>query len=168
MNGTGRVKVLDLGLNVSNEDIGTDIFVTKLYDEIEIYQRLNVISEAFTPPLIEKIPDLTNYAKKLYCNAEVYTVGDGNFLGFIAFYANDSNSKIAYITLISVLPYAQKRGLGKTLLNLCIDISKVKGMSSLKIEVNKDNEKALHFYNKYGFEFCGEASTKSIYEIKKL
>ena len=142
------------------------IFKIQTFDEI--YKVLIDLSDAYTPALAEKIPNLQDYAYKLYCNAEVFAAVDVSVLGFIAFYANDRKSKISYITQIAVKPKSQNKHIGKELLDLCIEASNVYGMKGIKLEVYKDNSKAIRFYERNGFEFCGEASVESMYMMKRL
>ena len=141
----------------------------KLSTKLEICKALIEISDAHTPPLIEKIPNINEYANKLFHKAEVYvSFAKSKTLGLIAFYTNDKKSKISYITQIAVQIYAQNMHIGKQLLDICFQVSKRNEMHKVKLEVNKNNKNAIRFYKKNGFEFCDEASIESFYMIKNL
>jgi ribosomal protein S18 acetylase RimI-like enzyme len=145
-----------------------EISIYKITDYNEIYEALVEISDAYNPPLINSIKDLSKYAKKLTENADVYVAKDMSLLGFIAYYSNDMISKIAYITQLGVLPSAQRRGIGSRLINKSYSVCKEKGMKKIKLEVRMTNDKAIEFYRKEGFVYCGKASDKSIYLEKYI
>ena len=139
-----------------------------IYDHENIFSILHYFDTLFDPALSHRFTNLAKYAEKLACNAIFYVAKDTDFLGFIAFYANDNDSRTAYLILLAVQPVAQSKGLAKKLLDLCIETSKNNGMLTLKLEVRKNNCKAIRFYKRNGFEFCGEASFESVYMVKSL
>ena len=140
----------------------------KICDCNDIYRVLTEISSAYNPPLITSIDNLFEYAVKLANNAEIYIAKDELLLGFIAFYSNDVINKIGYITQLGVMPKAQSIGIGSKLMNISYTICKEKGMKKIKLEVRKMNTRAIRFYQKEGFRFCGEASDRSIYMEKSI
>ncbi|MDQ0227130.1 GNAT family N-acetyltransferase [Metabacillus niabensis] len=140
----------------------------KLNNKNEIYHSLLELSNAHTPPFVERISNIDEYVEKLSNHAEVYVIIDLQILGIIAFYANDIKNKVAYITHITVQSNVQNMGLGKILLQKCIDVSVENGMRELKLEVNKNNTKAIRFYEKNGFIHAGDASTESKYMTLKI
>lgn len=75
-------------------------------------------------------------------------------LGFCAYYANDYDSRCAFISMIIVISSAQGLGVGKELLeNMVIDCRN-KGMLYIRLEVANDNIHAIRFYerNKFIYE----------------
>lgn len=153
----------------NKKNIGYGYSFKKLSTKLEICKALIEISDAHTPSLIEKIPNIDEYASKLFYKAEVYvSFTEPKILGLIAFYANDKKSKISYISQIAVQIYAQNMHIGKQLLDICFQVSKRNKMHKVKLEVNKNNKNAIRFYKKNGFEFCDEASIESFYMIKNL
>ena len=145
---------------------GYDLIRLQTYNEIRnvIYMFDRVIK----PILSERIQNLDSYAEKLFNYAFVYAAVDKEILGFIAFYANDTKTNIAYLTQIAVQPVAKNRRVGRMLLDKCIEVSKSRRMRSLKLEVYKVNSTAIRFYKRNGFKFCGESSEDSMYMIRKL
>lgn len=85
-------------------------------------------------------------------------------LGFIAFYCNDFKNRISFLSMIAVLPEYSGNGYGHILMNEFIRISKEKGMSVLKLEVNKNNVNAISFYKKLGFKINDEMDNSFIME----
>ena len=88
--------------------------------------------------------------------------------GFCAFYANDSNTKTAYISFIAVADKFRGQHFGKQILEKVISISKETGMEFIKLEVLKTNIIAQNFYIRNGFKILENASDKSIYMIKSI
>lgn len=135
----------------------------------EIRKVVYEFDKVFSPSLSERILDLDTYVQKLYRNAIIFiAIEENDFVGFVAFYANDMNTHIAYLTQIAVKPKAQNKAIGKDLIDLCTKTSKDNGMVAIKLEVYNNNMKAIGFYKKHGFYFCDKASAKSMYMMKKL
>ena len=74
-------------------------------------------------------------------------------IGYVAFYANDIKTKTAFITNIGVLEIHQRIHVGSYLMKTCIDVSRKNGMKFLRLEVLKENNKAINFYRHWEFEF---------------
>lgn len=89
-------------------------------------------------------------------------------LGFCAFYANDLNSRVSFITLIAVNDKYQNVGFGKKILKRVCDISKQVGMTKIRLEVNNQNINAIRFYQNNGFCFEKKCSDTSQLMIKDL
>lgn len=95
------------------------------------------------------VDDYVNKIVKFAIIINYYT--DSKLTGFIAYYANDGLKKNAYLTLILIDNSSRGSGLGKLLLESSIsDLSK-RGFSTYKLEVLKNNTKALKMYEKFGF-----------------
>ena len=61
----------------------------------------------------------------------------------------------------------QGKGLSKILLNESLQLAKIYGMQ-IKLEVHKDNEKALGLYLKAGFTYLGDYQVYIIRDISKI
>jgi ribosomal protein S18 acetylase RimI-like enzyme len=71
--------------------------------------------------------------------------------GFIAYYSNDIINRNAYLTMIIIDKGNRGEGLGKLLLKSSISDLIHRGFHNYKLEVLKNNTKALKMYQKYGF-----------------
>lgn len=158
----------NMELNQQSEICFKDYTIELLETIDEIHRVLCTFDNLLKPALSKKVSDLYIYAGKLKLNAIVYVAKKIEFLGIIAFYANDNNTRIAYLTQIAVQPNAQGRKIGKHLLDICIEVSKSKGMKEMRLEVHNQNYIAMRFYQKNGFEFLGEASTGTRYMRRNL
>ena len=121
------------------------------------------------PHLSEKISDYAFYAEKLNRNAKTYVLKENDlFIGLSVFYANDSETKCGYISLIGVKDEYRQKGYGKQLLSFTESIMKQEGMESVRLEVDNDNKVAQLFYKKMSFSYEKEASKNSMYMLKKI
>ena len=140
----------------------------KLDKQDDILNLLYGFDDVF-PHLKEKVGDYKAFSLKLKENAFVYkaTIDDKVF-GMLVFYANDKDTKKAYISLIGVKKEYRDMGLGRYLIDSCIEVSKANGMKSLMLEVDNDNKNAIGFYQKLGFKHCEKATENSIYMLKEM
>ena len=111
--------------------------------------------------------------RKIVCNAFFYAAfrsyeGGLEPIGYNAFYANDYETKVAYISNIGVLDGFQRNHVGSELMRKCIEISKSEGMDILRLEVLKKNSKAIAFYTKWDFSFEGEGDGDTFYMSRRL
>lgn len=114
------------------------------------------------------IDEVEMYIEKVCNSAVIIGAYDGKkIVGFVAFYANDYESKVAYITQILVIDQYRNRKIGEMLINACQDKCREKGFTILKLEVNKNNENAQGFYEHLNFKKEVEKE-KSYYMIKKI
>lgn len=122
-------------------------------EEKELYKCLNFFDNYFSPTLTERVKDLKAYTKKLINNAKNFYIitEDGEIVGFVSFYCNDLVNKTAYLTQIATNNKFKHKGIGKKLLNICIENCKEENMKLLKLEVQKNNSIAIDFYTKNGF-----------------
>lgn len=140
----------------------------RISEKYNIYKLLTEFSEVF-PHLTEKISNLEDYAEKLSVFAYVYAANDNSEnVGILVFYANDIESKEAYISLIGVKKGKECKGIGKALLDYCSKLSREHGMCKIRLEVDKDNSNAIKFYEKNGFSFLNATARNSFYMEKNI
>lgn len=114
----------------------------------DIYYHLISCDADFVPPLSKKV-NLLEYSQKLFDKSVTFEAWyQSNLVGLIACYYNESN---AFITNVSALKQYSGKGIASTLMQNCIDYSKQKKCSQIKLEVNSLNSSAIHLYNKFGF-----------------
>ena len=107
---------------------------------------------------------MDTYPGKLSSNAIVLSEPHS---GFVVLYANDSKGT-AFIPFIGVNRNKQGQGVGKKLLEACVDQSKKNGMDRIKLEVRKTNKKAIKFYESNEFIQEGESDSVSYFMVREL
>jgi ribosomal protein S18 acetylase RimI-like enzyme len=76
-------------------------------------------------------------------------------LGFASYEHHYNQKQLTKIHKIYVLPQTQGKGIGKKLIDYIENVAKENQSAALLLNVNRFN-KALHFYQKLGFEIVGE------------
>lgn len=93
-----------------------------------------------------------DYVAKLRSAAEVtgwWVCGE--FAGFVAFYANDDETKVAFISMLWVSARQRQRKIGSILLRHVAEVCKARAFESIRLQVARDNVAALNFYTGRGF-----------------
>jgi ribosomal protein S18 acetylase RimI-like enzyme len=83
-------------------------------------------------------------------------------LGFASYEHNYIQKQQTKIHKIYILPQTQGKGIGKTLIDFIENVAKENHSTALSLNVNRSN-KALHFYQKLGFEIIGEVDIELDY-----
>lgn len=92
----------------------------------------------------------------------------GEIAGYSAFYANDVESRTAFITLFCARKEMQRMHLGSGLMSATIDESRRRGMKLIRLEVLKRDEGAIAFYKRCGFAITGDAGEASYYMARGI
>lgn len=103
--------------------------------------------------------------KKMQQHAEFIVLRsvDGTPLGYVSMYANNMETKVAYISMFCIRTDYQKHHLGTELMNKTVEVAWEKGMKTIKLEVLKDNMKAQKFYSNYGFHIMKDGNEASLF-----
>ncbi|MDR6845783.1 GNAT family N-acetyltransferase [Flavobacterium granuli] len=78
-------------------------------------------------------------------------------LGFASYEHHYNQKQQTKIHKIYILPETQGKGIGKTLIDFVENVAKESDSAALSLNVNRFN-KALHFYQKIGFEIVEEVN----------
>ena len=109
-------------------------------------------AKEFVPPLEQRV-DLISYAQKLATYAHnIFAVKGQNDVGHAAVYTNDLKLNVAFLSSICIDSSCRGQGLARQLLLEVIKSCTIKGMVTLKLEVDTQNKAALDFYRQSGFE----------------
>ena len=138
-------------------------------NETDIFIVLNKLKDSFFNSCLEDDCFLIEMSKKFSEKAYFYYYGTVNEPeAFIAFYANDFDIRTSYISMIIVARDYQGKGLGKKLIEKMISVSLNNNMKRIKLEVNKENIKAIKFYEHLGFIKTEEETKESFFYIKNI
>ena len=150
------------------ERIKNDIYIDYVTSYNEKLKVLKECDEVFIKSVcVDR--DFEELLKKIDLYAKVIVARiDGEIVGYVVFYDNNTRKKTAYITLICVKNKFRGYGVGKKLIDTCVEISRMSGMNSIKLEVDNSNEQAQKLYMKNGFVFGDKASAHSRYMNRLL
>ncbi|HJV75039.1 MAG TPA: GNAT family N-acetyltransferase [Noviherbaspirillum sp.] len=119
--------------------------------ETEIAAHLRACDGNFVPRLSSRI-EIGGYAKKISSNAVRFEAWSAcTLIGLVAAYCNNPETRLAYITSVSVLHEWTGKGIAANLMDHCIKHAKASGMRQISLEVAKDNALAIGLYLKSGF-----------------
>lgn len=104
--------------------------------------------EANFPLILKKDSLKKELIDNPYTNYLLYKK-DGKIVGFLNYYAIYERMEIANF---NVLERYQNQKIGSKLLEAFLDEAQSKKIENITLEVKKDNYKAIHLYEKYGFK----------------
>ena len=118
---------------------------------IDLKNHFELLSKDFINQISKRV-DLNKYLEKIYNNAKSYEYWENDILiGLAAVYENRGIEHPAYLTNISIIENQCGRGMASKLLDFVIVNLKKNGFKQFMLEVQKDNNIALHMYKKRGF-----------------
>ena len=124
----------------------------------DIYSHLYSCDNGYQPPLSSRV-DLSQYSEKLFKRALSFEAWDENLLiGMINAYFNDYNTRISFISNVSVLQEYRRQGIASKLLQMCLAYASQRNFLCIKLEASSKNSSALEVYKKAGFKVvqaCG-------------
>ncbi|HRY48632.1 MAG TPA: GNAT family N-acetyltransferase [Candidatus Paceibacterota bacterium] len=122
----------------------------------DIAALLQEVDDEFVPSLSSRI-NVGQYAEKIARKATVFCIYDEGILcAFASVYCNDTEHKRAYLTMIAVGKRYQGKKIGVNLLKSSIQHLRGIGISTLHLEVYKNNNRAIDLYKKVGFDIMDE------------
>ena len=101
-----------------------------------------------------------------YGNFIALKTEDGEPVGYAAFYANNYETKVAYISLLVVDKKHWGNNYGKMLIDKVKEMSKEVGMEVLRLAIRKNELKSLAVFIRNGFDFESEEPESYYLSIK--
>lgn len=96
--------------------------------------------------------DLDEYLIKIQNNAEFIThYSEGRCAGFVAFYCNDKQKHLAFITLVLLAPEFRGNSIARDLILYALSFCKRRKFQKCGLEVRKGNYSAIKLYESCGF-----------------
>ncbi|MDO6390230.1 GNAT family N-acetyltransferase [Pontibacter sp. BT731] len=112
---------------------------------------LQQIDKSYIPKISSQV-NLSDYCDKLISKATVFVANiNKKDVGLLAIYLNNIEAKTAFISSIGVLTEYRKYKVGQLLIELAITHTKNKEFYSISLEVNRQNIRAIRFYEKNNF-----------------
>ncbi len=142
--------------------------IKRITEEKKLFLELEKYDNSATRDISARVGSLSEYAKKLYNNAENYVIEKEEEIGFLSFYANEKAKRYAYLILIAVDNAEQNKGVGGAAVQYMEKVCREKKFKGIRLEVDKKNNKAISFYRGLGFEIIEDASDLSYYMEKEI
>lgn len=99
-----------------------------------------------------QVDNLQSYVDKIMQHACIISIMEDNSLqGFLAYYANNYESKEAFLSMAIIASGSRKLGYGRRLVDFCLIDLVYKGFKKCKTEVNENNTAAINVCKKCGF-----------------
>jgi ribosomal protein S18 acetylase RimI-like enzyme len=118
----------------------------------EIADHLAQNDDAFIPRLSERV-GITDYASKIVSSAERFEAwASGALVGLVAAYCNDTDTRTAHVTSVSVSPEYRHHGLASRLLGECVEFVKRRQFIGISLDVDQENPRAVGLYEAKGFK----------------
>lgn len=115
----------------------------------DVYQHLHEVDKAFEPALSETI-NINAYAEKIFnYAAKIEAWCNGKLVGLVAIYVN--SPPIGFITHVAVSPHYTGLGIADKLMQKTSKLSVSSNISTIQLEVIRNNVKAISLYTKHGF-----------------
>lgn len=126
------------------------------YDLINLIEQNNSKTEGLV-----KLIDIESYVDKLLQYATIICAYEsGTLSGFIGYYSNDKATLSGYISVLVVDKQYRNRKIAEKLMKYTISDLKDKGFERCRLEVLKENKRALSLYEKIGFKIIAENKDK--------
>lgn len=130
----------DFDYKVNNSDVSS------------INKHLLNCDKLFKPPLSSYV-NIQEYSKKLFTLASNFEAWhDDKLIGLVSVYLNDLKNEVSYISNVSIEAEYQKHGIASALLIKAITTAVELGFLCVKLEVYRENFKAVSLYKKLGLE----------------
>lgn len=115
----------------------------------------------------ENYPTIEHVIADIVAENVYLGMDNGTLLGVISIDANQSpeysqipwqhtNGKILVVHRLAVSPTAQKKGIGRQLMDFALDKAIKEGYTSIRLDAYSQNERTLRFYEKRGYQKRGE------------
>jgi ribosomal protein S18 acetylase RimI-like enzyme len=117
----------------------------------DIQSHLEECDGDFLPRLSLKI-NIEEYSRKISARAKTFEAWSGKVLvGLVAAYLNDRDTRIGFLTNMSVAKKFMGRGIATVLLDQCLSRSRLEGMKAVRLEVSVENREAIRLYRNFAF-----------------
>ena len=122
----------------------------------DILLHLKKCDNDYIPPLSSYV-NICHYSNKIFINARTFEAWwMKELIGLLACYCNNTDSKTAFITNISVVKCFQGNGIAKKLLfNVMYNLKK-NHWERVQLDVAENNKTAIKFYKKHNFHAVGQ------------
>lgn len=129
-------------------------------------QILQHFKECEFEPQLESYVDLEEYIEKILKNAERFECwADNSLAGLVALYANNTDTRECFVTMVSVGAQYGGKGIAGALIERAIIYSRENKFERMGLEVFLTNQRAIKIYDKFGFQAVHTGENKIKMEL---
>jgi len=122
----------------------------------QVEKHLLTCDADFLPRLSDRV-DILTYSEKIVSKAVTFEAwADDTLIGLVAMYCDNEESRVAYITNVSVFKIWSGKGIAAHLMALCLERARLLNMDRIALDVGSDNIFAIKLYEKNGFTIVNE------------
>lgn len=104
------------------------------------------------------------YVDKIVRGATILSVRSGDVLqAFLAFYCNDPQRRVGYLSMLLVHRDHRQKGLAALLVEESVRRLRHMDFYKYRLEVHRENVSAIRLYERLGFERTGEESERTLF-----
>lgn len=122
----------------------------------------NLLKELSIEPHGSFLPNnISRYANKILSKATLVNEFDNHQLvGFLAFYANNVENKIAYLSVIVIDKNYRRMGLARKLLTKAVEMINNLDFKYFDLHVSESNNQAIDLYTAHNFKIVDKLDGK--------
>lgn len=133
------------------------------YLKLKVYNLMNLMINDESG--LFEVGNLEGYVDKLIEKACIITIMEHDVLhGFLAYYANDHENKVGFVSMVLTDPSTKRMGYGRRLVEFALKDLTLKGFKKCRTEINADNVKALNALKKLNFTYIGRNGVYCVFE----
>lgn len=142
--------------------------IIRLREQDAIDAVLRTCDDAFDDRPITKRDNYPQLLSKFSTYACFFAAISPEPMGYAAVYANDTESRTAFFSLLAVRPKYQGLHIGSELMDTVLRYARGCAMETIRLEVRRDNLSAIRMYRKFGFVEESETTAQSIFMRRSL
>jgi GNAT superfamily N-acetyltransferase len=136
------------------------------FDLGRMTELLQEFGDLLSDPLSERI-DLCAYAEKILAHADIaFAFIDEKIAGMIVFYANNTETRVARVTLLVVAPFARRKGVSAALMSRAMALARQRKMLFLEARPFKSNSVAIATYHNLGLMCVSQEEERVVLQVK--
>lgn len=131
-----------------------------------VREQLEQFGDFLPSPLSQRMSP-SEFTDKVIAHGEVWFAlhRNGKPIGVIVFYANNEETRRAYVSILSVDPSCRGRNVGRMLMKRAIAVARKRNMRSMALHVDLDNIPPNRLYRSLGFRLIEQEGNRGQLEL---
>ena len=135
----------------------------------QVYDALKECAGDLHDQSLNNETDLKRLSEKFFANGTVFTAYESEkIVGFIAYYRNNFEARCAYLSMIACKKKFWGKGIAAALYDKMYLDCKKNYFVKIRLQVAKDNMRAINFYRRRNFKFECSSDEKFDYYVTEI